>query len=345
MYATHIPSRIIQKDGDCYLFFSGTAYLGMHARPEFGALVVQGFEKYGTNYGASRLGNVVIPVFDEAEKKLASWLDAPHALLVSSGTLAGRLALEVLGNEYKYHFGTNAHIAINPPYMRHDPVHFGCSIEDTLDSLYFSDHDRHVIAFNTVDALTASTPSLDWIDRLPKDKEIILLIDDSHGIGVLGDAGRGLYDAVRSRHQDTVLIASMGKAMGLPAGLIAGPVHIIAQIKKHPMFGGSSPMIPAYAYAYLNADAIYQRAYNELQSNISYFTAMLNKKELFDFIPLFPIYCTGQKQLAPYLDLHKICISQFSYPSPSDPVYTRLIINALHTKNDLDTLLNLLHSF
>ncbi|MEP7266262.1 MAG: aminotransferase class I/II-fold pyridoxal phosphate-dependent enzyme [Saprospiraceae bacterium] len=345
MYASKIPSRTVNINAKEHLFFGGTAYLGIHARPEFGALVKEGIELYGTNYGASRLGNVPVPVFEEAEKKIENWLDAPSALMVSSGTLAGRLMLEALGDIYYFHYGSNAHIAINSSFKKNQAEHFNCSIEETLDYIHLTNHDHHVITFNTVDALTATSPSLDWITRLPKNKKVVLIVDDSHGIGILGDSGRGLYQKIKSLHRDTIMISSLGKAMGLPAGVIVGPAEYIALARSHPLFGGSSPMVPAYAYAFTRADQIYDSALLQLKENISYFHNIIKSKDLFRYLEGFPVFCTDRQDLAAYLEFHEIIIPHFAYPGPKNKVYTRVIINALHTPSDLEKLGTLCNQF
>lgn len=344
-YSYQIPSRTIHINNEDYLFFSGTGYLGIHANPHFGALVKQGIDLYGTNYGASRLGNVSIPVFDEAEKKFADWLGVEDALLVSSGTLAGRLMLEALGKEYRYHFGTNAHIAIRPSDSGYASNGFSCSIEDSIDSIQFSPNDQHVITFNSVDALTAKVAPIDWIGKLPNDKKVVLIIDDSHAIGILGYEGRGLYQQMMHKHKDTIMIASLGKAMGLPAGIIAGPAAYVSLARRHALFGGSSPMVPAYAFAYLKATDIYRDTLLKLKTNIRYFLSHLNSGIDFTYSDQFPVFCSDQSDIASYLDHHKIKISQFAYPSPKDKIYTRVIINALHTENDLSKLVHLLNSY
>lgn len=344
MYAELIPSRTIKIVDTEYLYFGGTAYLGMHANPAFGTLVMDGINHYGTNYGASRLG-ASIPVFDEMESKLSFWLRAPSSILLSSGTLAGRIMLEALGNEYIFHYAPNAHVAINPQYKKHEPQLFSCFIEDTLDAIHLSDHDKHVITMNSIDSLTATIPSSDWINRIPQNKEVLIVIDDSHGIGILGEQGRGLYADINTLYDRVVLIASLGKAMGLPAGLVAGPVEYTALIKKHALFGGSSPMIPAYAHAYLHADNIYLDSLHLLQSNIRYFKEGLRNNTLFTYADGFPAFCTERHELYDYLDQHHIRISHFAYPSPKDRLYTRIVISALHTKDDLGKLINLLDKF
>ncbi|MBP9746419.1 MAG: hypothetical protein KBD41_13595 [Saprospiraceae bacterium] len=74
-YARHIPNRTIWHKDQEYLYYGGTGYLGIHANQDFGDLVKQGLDLYGTNYGASRLG-IDIPVFNQAEEKLAAWIGA-----------------------------------------------------------------------------------------------------------------------------------------------------------------------------------------------------------------------------------------------------------------------------
>jgi len=344
MYADLIPSRNIIYQGREFLFFSGTAYLAMHARKEFSELVWEGIQRYGTNYGASRLGNVSIHVFEEAEGKIASWLGAPSALLVSSGTLAGRLMLEVL-DDYEHHYSPNAHIAINPGYKEHSPHLFDQWINQTINKIKQSTADKHLINFNSVDALTASRPALTWINQLPKNKNILLLADDSHGIGVTGDRGRGIYPELISKHPNSMVIVSMGKAMGLPAGSIIGPESFLHRARAHPLFGGSSPMLPAYAYAYIHADQIYEQAFNELSRNINTFKQLIGNTGDFNFIDELPIFCTSRHDLAKYLENHQILISHFAYPSPRDKLYTRIIINSLHTQTDLERLSILVNDF
>lgn len=344
MYADKIPSRTIKVNDADYLYFGGTGYLGIHANLAFGQLVTEGVNIYGTNYGASRLG-ASIPVFDQMESKLSSWLGAPSSVLLSSGTLAGRIMLEALGSEYIYHFAPNAHVAINPLYKKHEPHLFSCFIEDALDAIHLSDHDKHVITLNSIDSLTATIPSFDWITRLPENKEVILLVDDSHGIGILGEQGRGLFADINKMYDRTILIASLGKAMGLPAGLVAGPMEYTALIKKHALFGGSSPMIPAYANAYLHADDIYLQSMSKLQSNIRFFKAGIGDSKLFTYTGDFPVFCTERHELFSYLDQHHIRISHFAYPSPKDRLYTRIVLSALHTESDLNELIGLIHKF
>ena len=84
----HLPSRTIQINGAEYLFFSGTSYLGMGHQPEFRAALMEGIDRYGTIFSASRNNNLQLKIYAEAEDFIAQWTDAEVALTVSSGFAA-----------------------------------------------------------------------------------------------------------------------------------------------------------------------------------------------------------------------------------------------------------------
>ena len=94
----HLPGRNVPVDGQDYLFFSGTAYLGMAQNPAFQALVADALGRYGTVFGSSRNGNLRLGIYDEAEAALAAWSGTESALTVSSGMLAGQAVMQWLAN-------------------------------------------------------------------------------------------------------------------------------------------------------------------------------------------------------------------------------------------------------
>ena len=94
---THsLPGRTVTLDsGEDFLWFSGTDYLGMGSNEAFGAYLAEGFARYGTHYGSSRNGSLRLAVYEDAEESLATYADAPAALVVSSGMWAGQLVMNV----------------------------------------------------------------------------------------------------------------------------------------------------------------------------------------------------------------------------------------------------------
>ena len=71
----HLPGRSLNYKNEEWLYFSGTAYLGLTHHPEFHIHLREGLKRYGANFGGSRLSNMKLSVFQEAEVFLAEWLE------------------------------------------------------------------------------------------------------------------------------------------------------------------------------------------------------------------------------------------------------------------------------
>ena len=113
-----LPGRTISHEGREYLFFSGTAYLGLPQHPDFHALMIDSIHRYGTVFGSSRNGNLRLAVYEEAEAKLASMFGAPAALTLSSGMMAGQVISNWLrAQNATFIYGPSAH-----PALWHEPT-------------------------------------------------------------------------------------------------------------------------------------------------------------------------------------------------------------------------------
>ena len=141
-----------------------------------------------------------------------------------------------------------------------------------------------------------------------------------------------------------VVIASMAKALGIPGGVIFSDTHTIAAIRNNPLFVGASPIIPAYLHAFLASQDVYKMARERLLHNIDYFKNGCEKQNiptsLFRFLPNYPVFNTSKSELYSKLYDSKIFISNFSYPLPTSPPITRIILSALHTEEDIDRLIS-----
>jgi 8-amino-7-oxononanoate synthase len=89
-------SNKINIDGTSYLYFGGTAYLGIPQSQDFINLYIEGTKKFGLNNGTSRTNNIQLGIYDEAEKVAAKRFKADDALITSSGYLAAHLTVKAL---------------------------------------------------------------------------------------------------------------------------------------------------------------------------------------------------------------------------------------------------------
>lgn len=340
-YTDHLPGRTVLLDGKEFLYCSGTSYLGMACNPAFQELVQQGMRRYGTNYSSSRRSNLQLRVYDEAEEKLAAQTGAEAALTMSSGFLAGQTLVHALCKEGRFLYAPCAHPALwltdEAAAQANAPISFETWVAQTLERVVTATAERFILVCNALDPLHAQAYSFDWVAHLPASKRVILILDDSHGFGVCGSGGAGIYKELsKYKNVELLVVSSFGKALGIPAGFILCSRQRAEQVKASSYFGGASPAIPAYLQAYLQADELVQAARQQLALTIDLFLDALGPAaNMFRFIPGYPVFSTRYEQLADFLMQRGILISRFRYPTAASEPITRVILNSLHQPEDL----------
>ena len=334
----HLPGRSLQLNGEEWLYFSGTAYLGIPHHPQFRAHLSKGMEKYGSNFGGSRRSNLQLKIFEEAESFLANWTGTEAALTISSGSLAGQLLVNFLSHRYNLLVSPTAHPALWPNEEL-PPINFQ-SWTDSLPTYITQIDQPAALLLSSIDPLLAEAYEWDWIENLPKDRKTVVVVDDSHGFGVLGENGEGIISSLPVfNHVEYIIVTSMGKALGIPGGVILGKKDFIDGLWDSPYFGGASPIIPAYLYAFVQSQDVYETALKRLKELIAKFQNYPVVRTNFRFIPGYPVhYCLNQSLLSKFEE-NKIAISSFRYPSSYDPMVSRVILSAVHQDEDLEYLI------
>ncbi|GAB3253030.1 8-amino-7-oxononanoate synthase [Larkinella harenae] len=342
----HLPDRTIFVDGQEYLFFSGTAYLGLAQNPAFQALLADGMARYGTVFGSSRNGNLRLRIYEEAEAQLAAFAHAEAALTLSSGMLAGQAVVNWLkAQDYGFIYGPNAHPAIwQDANTRLPNLSFDAWTKQLPDLVSAAVSPNIVVTLNSLDALHSVSYPFDWVNELPENQAITLLVDDSHGLGVIGPEGSGIRPLIPQRPNVRLIVtASLAKAMGLPGGVIFGDPATLDSIRRTAFFGACSPIPPAYLHAFCQAGALYRSAFAQLLDNIARFEKRMGASTLFQHIPDYPVFYTEQDQVYSYLLANRMLVYSFAYPTPTDKPNTRIVISALHRPEDIEQLGNCLY--
>lgn len=327
------------------LFFSGTSYLGMAVNTDFQALIHEGISIYGTNYGSSRTSNLRLKVFEEMENYLCAWTGAAASLTMSSGFLAGQLVaqwIRELGAQgYQILYAPHTHPAVFSGLENPNDHH---RFEDWVQSIKnatSTSKNSLVLVCNAVDSLNGKVHDFQWLTAInewasSQNKQVILIADDSHGIGIVGERGSGIFSQIPDLpFVNKVVVASMGKALGMSAGLVLGNKEIIQTLQKSIFYSGASPALPAYLYAFLKSQSIYQRQLEKLKTNIAFFIGQTADLQLFDFTPAYPVFRTSKNSLYEKLLENNILISSFPYPKPNSELITRVVLSSLHTQADL----------
>ncbi|WP_025141741.1 aminotransferase class I/II-fold pyridoxal phosphate-dependent enzyme [Pedobacter jeongneungensis] len=332
-------SNTINIDGNSYLYFGGTAYLGIPQNQDFINLYLEGIKKFGLNNGTSRTNNIQLGIYDEAEKVAAARYGAEAALITSSGYLAAQLTVKALCRLGKVIYGPAAHPALWLVENQTRNVKlFRDWAAETIETINLSEEKTWVLISNSMNNLVPETYHFDFVKEIRKDKNIILVVDDSHGIGVINNNGMGaIVDLPKQENVENVVVASMAKALGVDAGIVLASNKMINKLKVTNTFIGASPPSPAGLHAFIHAEEIYKKALNKLKSNMTMFekASNLTWKHEWDF----PVYLLGDVNFSQRLLQKQILISSFPYPNPTDEILDRIVLSAWHEKEDIEKLI------
>ena len=340
---TGLPGRYAVIDGAQYLYFSGTSYLGLTADQGFKALIEAGVKQLGGHFGGSRLNAVSLEIFKEAEDWISNFTSAEAALVASSGSLAGQLLIKYLKGYFIY--APDVH-----PALWNGSISFKGSFQEWVSWIKHHwpvNQEKVIIVANSINPLTVEAYDFSWLEHLPLQKgQLVLVIDDSHGLGILGQDGSGILSLLPQREEiEVVVVSSLGKALGIPGGVILGSKALIENLWESPFFGGASPPPPAFLHVLVNSNDIYTNALNKLKDNIRLFKNLTSHLPGLSSIDDYPVVKVDKPALGPWLREKGILISQMSYPSPDSPLCTRIVINAAHQKEDIHKLAQKLFEF
>lgn len=326
---------INQKNPQNVLAFNGTDYLGITKNKEYRAYLIEGLIKYGSSFGGSRLSGSFADLYQAAENNLAKISGAKAALSFSSGTLSGLALTKILDKNMPFIYAPDAHPALSVSENAYKNLSFDRWKHIILEKYVKTDKPLAILA-NSLNPLNVEKYEFSWLNELAVNKKIYLVIDDSHGFGILGKNGKGVYcELPENDNIEKIVISSLGKAWGLPGGLVLASKKIIARLQASNLFGGASPIVPAYLFAFLKSAHIYNYNRKRLKNNIAFFLKHLSDKKQFKFFEGFPVFSTKNHALYKLLLSQNIEISAFNYPTPDAQRYTRIVLTATHTEKNI----------
>ena len=367
----HLPSRTITIDNQEYLWFSGTSYLGMAHHQGFRENFARAVARYGTSWGSSRNNSVRLEIFEKAELALAKFANMPAALTTSSGMWAGQLVTHFLQQQNAtFYYAPKTHPALwqsNSLSLRdwEKGLNYADWAKIIAQKIKESEEENMVICSDSVGSPYVEAFDFQWIEDLPRDRNITVVLDASHGLGIsLSEATPSEFEFVgledlgieKTKEFDPpiqkipkseeskfriITTASLNKALAMPGGVIFSDEKTITQIRQTPMFAGASPMMPALLDAFVNSVDFYREQEQKLLENIQYFNRLIPKNTFLSSIENYPAYCTYQQGFFEYLKENGIMTACFPYPTANDKPVTRLVVSALHTEEDLEKVANL----
>lgn len=246
-------------DGKKMVMVGSNNYLGLTNHPKVKEAVIKAVQQYGTGCTGSRYLNGTLTIHVEAEERLAEFMQREAALLFSTG--------------YQTNLGTIASLIGKGDYvitdrLDHASIFDGCrlSFGKTLKFRHndMADLERilsqldpdcgRMVVVDGVFSMEGSIVSLPDVAKLCQAYGAVLVVDDAHSIGVLGDNGRGTGEHFGIEQSVDISVGTFSKSFASMGGFIAADFDVVDYIKHHAralMFSAS--MAPATVAAVIAA--------------------------------------------------------------------------------------------
>ncbi|MPZ27010.1 MAG: aminotransferase class I/II-fold pyridoxal phosphate-dependent enzyme [Micromonosporaceae bacterium] len=214
---------------------AGNDYLGLSQHPEVLAAAAGALAAYGLGATGSRLVRGSTDAHAGLEEELAGWLGAGRALVYSSGYLANLGVLAALtGPRTVLVADAHCHASlvdgarlagaatVTTPHR--DVAAVDAALREAAGA-------RAVVVTESVFSVDGDAAPLPELHRVVRRYGAVLLVDDAHGLGVLGPGGAGgVADAGLAGEPDVVVTATLSKALGGAGGVVAGPEPLIRHL-------------------------------------------------------------------------------------------------------------------
>jgi 7-keto-8-aminopelargonate synthetase-like enzyme len=244
--------------------FTGNDYLCLASDPRLLQVARDALAKYGLSTCASRVASGTCDLHLDFEEQIADFLGTEASVVVPSGSLVPVIFSEYYGSgRRRVLLDERVHASIRAGLVsRFSRVeeYRHLSVPDLKSALTASSEPALVIT-DGVFALSSQLAPLDEIAALCDAHRAELIIDDAHGVGVLGLEGRGSYSHVSSTRRLPSFVAvagSMGKALGSTGGFFAGSAAHVRGVMESDCFAGATAIAPALAAGGSKALAILQ---------------------------------------------------------------------------------------
>lgn len=348
----------IVSDGQRYLNFCSNDYLGLASHPQVIEALQAGAARYGVGSGAAHLICGHSRAHHALEEELAAFTHRPRALLFSTGymanlgvigALAGRgdTVLQDRLNHASLIDAAQLSGARLQRYQHASPT----ALEKMIVA---SNGSAALIASDGVFSMDGDSAPVAQLAALARAHNIPLLLDDAHGLGVLGANGGGTLEQAGLGLDDVpVLMGTLGKAFGTFGAFVAGSTELIETlIQQARSYIYTTALPPALAEATRASLKLVQTELwrrEQLRRLIARFTqgaAELKLPLLSSQTPIQPLLIGSAEHaltLSEHLLAHGILVSAIRPPTvPQGEARLRITLSCAHSEAHIDQLLDAL---
>jgi len=342
----------IVVDGQPVINFCANDYLGLANHPHLREAAKNAIDQYGIGPGAVRSIAGTQTLHTQLEERLRAFKGAEACITLQSGFTANLATIPALVGKGDVIFSDQ---------LNHASIIDGCRLSraqivayehNNVDDLrrqiaQTSEYGRRIIITDGVFSMDGDIAPLPALLEVAQEHDILLMVDDAHGEGVLGRGGRGIVDHFDLHGQVDVEVGTMSKAFGVVGGIVAGKRVIIDWLRQRgrPFLFSSAMTVPDAAACLA--------AVNLLESSVElvkrlWDNAALMKREMrgmgFDIgnseTPIIPLMLGDVKLARAFskqLFEQGVFAMAIGFPTvPQGKARVRVMNTAAHTQNDLE---------
>ncbi len=339
-------------DGKQVLNFCSNNYLGLANHPRVVKAAREITEKYGVGPAAVRSIAGTMDLHLELEKRLAAFKGAEAVITFQSGFTANLATIPaVVGKEDVIFSDRLNHASIIDgcrlsgakiiAYEHNDPK----SLEEQIQA-NLAQYRRALIVTDGVFSMDGDVAPLDQIYEVAKKHDILLMVDDAHGEGVLGRGGRGIVDHFGLHGKVDIEVGTLSKAFGVMGGLVAGKSVIVEWLRQRgrPFLFSSAVTAPDAAACLAALDLLEESTelVDRLWDNAKFFKSEMEKLGFNTGVSTTPItpIMLGEAPLAQQFSRELfeegVFAMSIGYPTvPQGKARIRVMISAAHDRDDL----------
>ena len=344
----------VKRNNQEFIMMASNNYLGLTHDLRVQQAAKYAVEQYGTGSGGARLTSGTFPLFNELELGIADFKHTEQALVFNTGYMANVGTITALMNKNSI---------IISDELNHASIIDGCRLSGARIERYNHkdiEHAEHIlknyksshkmIITDGVFSMDGDIAPLDKLYELGKEYNALLMVDDAHSTGVLGN-GRGTAHHFGLTDVD-VQLGTLSKALGSVGGYVAGRKELIEYLVNYSRsFIFSTALSPADIGAALEALTIVKNeplVVEQLNENTAYMANKLQSMgiECDDETPIFPIIVGDNERalsLAYELELRGIITTAIRPPTvPVGESRLRMTVTAAHSQEQLDYVANTL---
>ena len=351
----------VTLEGSTYLNFSSNDYLGLSHHPSLAEAARLATERFGTGSTASRLICGSLAPHHELEECLASLKETEAALAFSSGyatavgtitALAGKDDILILDKLCHASLVDGARLsgATMRIYPHNNLDRLEHLLERSVEKL--PAQGRIIVMTESVFSMDGDLAPLEDIIALKKRFGFLLLLDEAHGLGVLGPRGLGLAEELGLQQSVDLQMGTLGKAAGSSVGYLAASRAVIdLLINKARSFIYSTAPVPAQAAAATAALRLISSDEGRslrarLQEHLEAFSSLTGTPKPSSAI--IPVPCGENPEALAAADALRsagLLVPAIRFPTvPRGQARLRITLSAVHDSHEITTLAEAVNS-